>query len=234
MTQQRPKTRTTKRKTTYKGAKDAPTIEILPRNERQKEYIDALLQADQVIVCGPAGTGKTYVAASHAASLYNTKQIDKIIITRPHVEVGKGIGFLPGDLTEKVLPWALPVLDVLEQHLGKGKVETAIKNGNIEIVPLALIRGRSFDNAFIIVDEAQNLTVAEMKAMLTRVGEGSQIVLDGDVEQTDLKETSGLAKIVHLAKKYSLQIPVIEFTIDDVVRSSICKQWLKVFKDERI
>jgi phosphate starvation-inducible PhoH-like protein len=192
------------------------------------------MKADQVIVCGPAGTGKTYVAASHAASLYNTKQIDKIIITRPHIEVGKGIGFLPGDLTEKVLPWALPVLDVLEQHLGKGKVETAIKNGNIEIVPLALIRGRSFDNALIIVDEAQNLTVPEMKAMLTRVGENSQIVLDGDVEQTDLKETSGLAKIVHLAKKYSLPIPVIEFTIEDVVRSDICKQWLQVFKDEGI
>jgi len=234
MTQQRPKTRTTKRTTTYKGADKAKPIEILPRNERQKAYLDALMKADQVIVCGPAGTGKTYVAASHAASLYNTKQIDKIIITRPHVEVGKGIGFLPGDLTEKVLPWALPVIDVLEQHLGKGKVETAIKNGNIEIVPLALIRGRSFDNALIIVDEAQNLTVPEMKAMLTRVGENSQIVLDGDVEQTDLKETSGLAKIVHLAKKYSLPIPVIEFTIEDVVRSDICKQWLQVFKDEGI
>jgi phosphate starvation-inducible PhoH-like protein len=148
------------------------------------------------------------------------------------VPVGKDIGYLPGTLEEKVLPWAMPVIDVLILHLGKGAVETAIKNGNIEIVPLALIRGRSFDNATILVDEAQDLTVHEMKAMLTRVGEGSQIILDGDVEQVDIKEQSGLAKIVHLAKKHHMDVPVIEFAVEDVVRSGICKAWLKVFRDE--
>jgi phosphate starvation-inducible PhoH-like protein len=232
MTEQRPKRRDTKRKTTYKGAADKKPIQLVPRNEKQKAYIDALKSSPQVIVTGPAGTGKTYIAATYASSLYNTKDIDKIIITRPHVEVGKGIGFLPGDLNEKVLPWALPVIDVLELHMGKGVVETALKSGNIEIVPLALIRGRSFDNALIIVDEAQNLTIPEMKAMLTRVGQDSQIILDGDIEQTDLKEQSGLAKIAHLAKKHSLDMPIIEFEIDDVVRSDICKAWLKVFRAE--
>jgi phosphate starvation-inducible PhoH-like protein len=222
----------TRRKTTYKNADLKEPITLTPRNDKQAEYISALKGSEQVIVTGPAGTGKTYISASWAASQYNIKAIDKIIITRPHVPVGKDIGYLPGTLEEKVLPWAMPVIDVLILHLGKGAVETAIKNGNIEIVPLALIRGRSFDNATILVDEAQNLTVPEMKAMLTRVGEGSQIILDGDVEQADIKEQSGLAKIVHLAKKHHMDVPVIEFTVEDVVRSGICKAWLKVFRDE--
>jgi phosphate starvation-inducible PhoH-like protein len=222
----------TRRKTTYKNADLKEPIALTPRNDKQAEYISALKGSEQVIVTGPAGTGKTYISASWAASQYNIKAIDKIIITRPHVPVGKDIGYLPGTLEEKVLPWAMPVIDVLILHLGKGAVETAIKNGNIEIVPLALIRGRSFDNATILVDEAQDLTVHEMKAMLTRVGEGSQIILDGDVEQVDIKEQSGLAKIVHLAKKHHMDVPVIEFAVEDVVRSGICKAWLKVFRDE--
>lgn len=230
MVQQEPKR--TRRKTTYKNAEVKATIELLPRNENQKLYIDALNSSSQVIVFGPAGTGKTYVAATHAANLYLTKQIDKIIITRPHIAVGVGLGFLKGDLEDKTKPWALPVLDILDKHLGKGVVDTAIKNGNIEMVPLALIRGRSFDDAFIIVDEAQNITIHEIKALLTRVGQNSQIVLDGDTKQSDIKEQSGLSKIAHLAKKYNLTVPVIEFTIDDVVRSDICKQWLIIFDKE--
>lgn len=224
--------RTTRRKTTYKGADAKEPIQILPRNDKQAQYIDALRSSDQVIASGPAGTGKTFIAASWAAGQYSDKAIDKIIITRPHVAVGKDIGYLPGTLEEKVLPWALPVIDVLVLHLGRGVVDTALKSGNIEVVPLALIRGRSFDNAIILVDEAQNLTTAEMKAMLTRVGEGSQIILDGDVEQTDLKEQSGLAKIVHLVKAHNMPVPVVEFEISDVVRSGICRMWLEVFRKE--
>lgn len=224
--------RTTRRKTTYKGADAKEPIQILPRNDKQAQYIEALRSSDQVIASGPAGTGKTFIAASWAAGQYSDKAIDKIIITRPHVAVGKDIGYLPGTLEEKVLPWALPVIDVLVLHLGRGVVDTALKSGNIEVVPLALIRGRSFDNVIILVDEAQNLTTAEMKAMLTRVGEGSQIILDGDVEQTDLKEQSGLAKIVHLVKAHNMPVPVVEFDIADVVRSGICRMWLDVFRKE--
>jgi phosphate starvation-inducible PhoH-like protein len=185
-------------------------------------------------VLGPAGTGKTYITATYAADLYVTKQIDKIVITRPHVAVGKELGFLKGDLTEKTMPWALPVLDVLEKHLGKGAVETGIKVGNIEMAPLALMRGRSFDDAFIIVDETQNITTHELKMLLTRVGDNSTIVLNGDVQQSDLKEADGLSKVIHLAKKYMLPVPIIEFGVEDIVRSDICKQWVKIFMEEKL
>lgn len=204
----------------------------MPRTDTQAYFLSALKTNSQVLVLGPAGTGKTYVTATYAADLYTTKDIDKIVITRPHVAVGKDIGFLPGTLEEKTYPWALPVLDVLEKHWGKGTLETAIKNGNVEMAPLALMRGRSFENSFIIVDEAQNITVHELKMLLTRVGEGSTIVLNGDVQQSDLNGTHGLTKIIHLAKKHMLPVPVVEFGIDDIVRSDICAQWVKVFMKE--
>ena len=224
----------TRRKTNYKGATAKKTSGLVPRTPKQKEFIDALSSSNQVFVLGPAGTGKTYVTATVASDLYTTKQIDKIVITRPHVAVGKELGFLKGDLTEKTMPWALPVLDVLEKHLGKGTVETGIKNGNIEMAPLALMRGRSFDNAFIIVDETQNITTHELKMLLTRVGEESTIVLNGDVQQSDLKEADGLSKVIHLAKKHMLPVPIIEFGVEDIVRSDICAQWVKVFMKEKL
>ena len=221
-----------RRKTNYKNATAKQTSGIVPRTDKQHFFLSELKTNSQVLVLGPAGTGKTYVTATYAADLYTTKEIDKIVITRPHVAVGKDIGFLPGTLEEKTYPWALPVLDVLEKHWGKGMLETAIKNGNVEMAPLALMRGRSFENSFIIVDEAQNITVHELKMLLTRVGEGSTIVLNGDVQQSDLNGTHGLTKIIHLAKKHMLPVPVVEFGIDDIVRSDICAQWVKVFMKE--
>ena len=224
----------TRRKTTYKGASTKPTSGITPRTDKQGDLINAIKSSSQVLILGPAGTGKTYVTATCAADLYILKEIDKIIITRPHVAVGKDIGFLPGTLEEKAQPWALPVLDVLVKHLGRGAVDTALKNGNIEVATLALMRGRSFDDAFIIVDEAQNIEVSEIKMLLTRVGEGSTIVLNGDIQQSDLKGTSGLAKVIHLAKKHLLDVPVVEFDVDDIVRSGICAEWVKVFMKEKL
>ncbi len=234
MVQQKPKPKSRTRDTTYKGASSKKTSGIVPKTENQGELIKALKESSQVIVFGPAGTGKTYVTTTIAADLYTTKDIHRIIITRPMISVGKDIGILPGDLEEKVAPWALPVLDVLTKHLGKGAVETGIKNGNIETAPLALMRGRSFDNAFIICDEAQNITTHELKMLLTRVGEGSTIVLNGDIQQTDLKDGDGLTKITHLAKKHMLPVPIVEFTLDDIVRSDICAQWTRVFYNEGI
>mgnify|MGYP003691383453 CR=1 FL=1 len=228
------KPKRTRRKTNYKGADKKVTSGIVAKTPKQKEFLDALKVSSQVFVLGPAGTGKTYVTATYAADLYTTKQIDKIVITRPHVAVGKELGFLKGDLTEKTMPWALPVLDVLEKHLGKGTVETGIKNGNIEMAPLALMRGRSFDSAFIIVDETQNITTHELKMLLTRVGEGTTIVLNGDVQQSDLKEADGLSKVIHLAKKYMLPVPIIEFGVDDIIRSDITAMWVKTFMKEKI
>ena len=228
------KQKRTRRKTTYKGAAQKKTSGIVPRSAKQKELLDAFKEYSQVFILGPAGTGKTYVTATYAADLYTTKEIDKIVITRPHVAVGKELGYLKGDLEEKTKPWALPVLDVLEKHLGKGTVETGIKNGNIEMAPLALMRGRSFDNAFIIVDETQNITTHELKMLLTRVGEGTTIVLNGDSQQSDLKETDGLSKVIHLAKKHMLPVPIIEFGVEDIIRSDICAQWVKVFMKENL
>lgn len=224
----------TRRKTNYKGAAAKKTSGIAPRTDNQGKLLQALDESSQVFILGPAGTGKTYVTATYAADQYTLKEIDKIVITRPHVAVGKELGFLKGDLTEKTMPWALPVLDVLEKHLGKGAVETGIKNGNIEMAPLALMRGRSFDSAFIIVDEAQNITTHELKMLLTRVGEGSTIVLNGDAQQSDLKEADGLSRVIHLAKKHMLPVPIIEFGVDDIVRSDICAEWVKVFMKENL
>ena len=228
------KPKRTRRKTNYKNAVKKKTSGILPRGSNQKLLISALKEYTQVFILGPAGTGKTYVTATYAADRYTLKEIDRIVITRPHVAVGKDLGYLPGTLEEKTYPWALPVLDVLIKHLGKGAVETGIKNDNIEMAPLALMRGRSFDNSFIIVDEAQNITIHELKMLLTRVGEGSTIVLNGDVQQSDLKEADGLSKVIHLAKKHMLPVPVVEFGVDDIVRSDICAQWVKVFMKEGV
>ncbi len=230
---QKPKSRT-KRETTYKGAASKKTSGLVPKTEKQGDLINAITNANQVIVFGPAGTGKTYVTTTMAADLYTKKDIDKIVITRPMVSVGKDIGILPGDLGDKVAPWALPVLDVLTKHLGKGAVETGIKAGNIEVAPLALMRGRSFDDAFIIVDETQNITIEELKMLMTRVGEGSTIVLNGDVQQSDLKTTDGLTVITKLAIKHNMDVPIVEFDLDDIVRSDICAQWVRVFYKEKI
>lgn len=226
------KQKRTRRRTNYKNASVKQVSGFTPRTDKQKALWDAMKDSDQVFILGPAGTGKTYVTATYAADLYTLKEIDKIVITRPHVAVGKDIGFLPGTLEEKTYPWALPVLDVLTKHLGKGVVDTAIKNGNIEMAPLALMRGRSFESSFIIVDETQNISTHELKMLLTRVGDGSKIVLNGDVQQSDLKEADGLSKTIHLAKKYMLPVPVIEFGVDDIVRSDICAEWVKVFMKE--
>ena len=232
MAQQKAKPKTTRVVT--KHDVDKKSISIIPKTEKQGEYIKALTTSDQVVVFGPSGTGKTFVVSSIAASLYYTKQINKVVITRPHVAVGEKLGYLPGDLREKCEPWALPVLDVLDRHLGKGTVDTGMKNGNIEVAPMALMRGRSFENAFIICDEAQNITFHELKMLLTRVGEGSKLVLNGDIMQSDLKEGDGLTKVLALIDKYSMPIPIIEFSVDDIVRSSMTKMWVETFIKEGV
>jgi len=230
MVQQAKKLKTRRVETKHDEKKNR--ISLVPRNDNQKHYINSLDDSDQVIVFGPAGTGKTYVVSTYAANAFHMKDINKIVITRPHVAVGRDIGFLPGTLEEKSAPWALPVLDVIQKHLGKGVVETALKSGNIEVAPLALMRGRSFERCFVICDEAQNITIQELKMLVTRIGSGSKLVLNGDVQQSDLKEADGLSKIVHLAKKHQLPIPIVEIGVHDIVRSDICRQWITTFMKE--
>jgi phosphate starvation-inducible PhoH-like protein len=227
--------KSSRRKSKYKNAEAeaaASVVALLPMNDNQKLYIDAINSNQQVIVLGPSGTGKTFIAATAAANAYARREIDRIVVTRPNVSVGKDLGYLPGSLEEKYAPWVLPVFEVLEKQLGKAVVETGVKNGNIEMAPLATMRGRSFRDAFVILDEAQNTTIHEMKMLLTRVGENCKIILNGDIRQSDIKEQSGLSKIMHLAKKYHMDVPVIEFTVDDIVRSDICKAWVIAFMEE--
>jgi phosphate starvation-inducible protein PhoH and related proteins len=128
----------------------------------------------------------------------------------------------------------MPILEVLNEQLGKGVVETGMKNGNIELAPLSTMRGRSFKDAFIILDESQNTNIAEIKMFLTRIGKNCKVVVNGDIKQSDIKEQSGLSKIIHLAKKHAIDIPIIEFQIDDIVRSDICREWIIAFESEGI
>jgi len=222
-----------KRVSKYKGAEAEATTKMVPLralNDRQKDYIRSLIDNDQVIVCGFSGTGKTYIAATYAANMYIQKGIDKIILTRPNISVGKDLGYFPGTLEEKFQPWALPILDILVEQLGKGVVETGIKAGNIEMAPLSTMRGRSFKNAFIILDEAQNTTPQEMKMFLTRIGQNCKVVINGDIKQSDIMSESGLATILRLVKRNKMPVPVIEFGVEDIVRSDICKQWIVAFE----
>lgn len=225
----------TKRQPKYKNAEGEAalkTVRLSPLNDNQAAYLEALKNSDQVIVCGYSGTGKTFIAATYAANMYANRLVDKVIVTRPNIPVGKDPGALPGSLEEKFAPWAAPVMDVMTQQLGKGVIETALKNGNIELAPLTYMRGRSFKNAFIILDEAQNTSVQEMKMFLTRIGENCKLVINGDVKQSDMKQESGLSKIIHLVKRNMMPIPIIEFGIEDIVRSEACKQWIIAFESE--
>ena len=226
-----------KRISRYKKSGEESFSKLVPLealNDNQKLYLSALKSSKQVIVLGPSGTGKTYMAATYAANQYLLKSINKIIITRPAVSVGKSLGALPGTLEEKFGPWLSPVLSVLEEQLGKGVVETGIKNGNIVMAPLEYMRGSSFKDAFILADEAQNLDIAQFKMLVTRIGENCQLVLNGDIRQSDIKEQSGLSKAIHLAKKYNIEASVVEFKVEDIVRSDICRQWVEAFYEENL
>lgn len=206
------------------------TIELTPKTPNQSIYAKALANDPLILVTGCAGTGKTYMAATQAAKMYSEGLIDKIIITRPNVAVGgKGIGFFPGTLEQKMQPWVAPIVDVLIKHLGRGAVDIMLKHEVVKIEPFETLRGRSFDSAFIILDEAQNCTYEELKLFLTRLGENSTTVINGDVAQTDLDRRSGLRKIIGIVKEQLLPYPIVEFTEEDIVRSDICATWIKAF-----
>lgn len=207
---------------------------LRPKTQKQADYLHALHTADAVVVLGPAGTGKTYVAATYTADRFADGAIDKIIITRPNVPAGRDIGFLPGDLKEKMEPYAASFLTPMRERLGKQQFDSAMRGGKIEIVPFATMRGRSFSDALIILDEAQNATLPEMKMFLTRQGEGSQIVVNGDISQSDLPGDSGLKTVLQLIKKHNMQIPIIEFGLDDIVRSDLCAAWCRAFFMENL
>jgi phosphate starvation-inducible PhoH-like protein len=204
---------------------------IVALNPTQADYLDALRSNPQVVVLGPAGTGKTWIAATHAADLYRNGQISKVILTRPNVPCGRSLGFFPGSLEDKFAPWTVPVVDAIKDRIGKAAYESALRRGDIVMVPFEVMRGLSWKDAFVLLDEAQNTTAAEIKTFLTRVGEDCLVVINGDVSQCDLSEASGLSTVVYLIRSQSLPVPVIEFGLDDIVRSGHCAMWVRAFEE---
>jgi len=202
---------------------------LQPMNETQDAYMRALATAEQVVVMGPAGTGKTFIAATHAADRLRQRRVSKVVITRPNVPAGRSLGFFPGTLEEKIAPWVAPVTEAMKERMGTGAFEIALKRGDIEIVPFEVMRGRSFKDCIVILDEAQNTTPGEMKMFLTRIGDDCQVIVNGDVSQTDIKDTSGLKTILSMISAHDLGIPVVEFGLDDIVRSGICANWVRAF-----
>jgi phosphate starvation-inducible PhoH-like protein len=195
---------------------------IAPRSPMQASYIEAMQKSEAVFGIGPAGTGKTYLAVAQAVALFEQERIERIILSRPAVEAGERLGFLPGDLKEKIDPYLRPLYDALYDTMGAEKAEKRILAKDIEIAPLAFMRGRTLSNAFVILDEAQNTTSMQMKMFLTRLGEGSRMVITGDPSQVDLPkgETSGLLEAVDILRDVP-EVSVVRFHARDVVRSNL-------------
>ena len=214
----------------YRSMEEATgPLTILPKNDKQKEYLSAIRKFDQVFAVGPAGTGKTWLPSAYAGDLLKDNKISKLIISRPNVPAGKSLGFFPGELGEKMAPWVSPITCTLKERLGASHFDLCVKRGKIEVVPFETMRGRSFENSFILVDEAQNLTEEEMFMLLTRIGEGSKLIVSGDVDQADIKCKLGLSKAIHLISKKDLPVGVVYFTADDIVRSDACMRWVKAW-----
>ncbi|UCG79498.1 MAG: PhoH family protein [Nitrospirota bacterium] len=206
---------------------------IIPKNATQKNYINAIKRYDIVVGIGPAGTGKTYIAMAMAINAFIKKQVSRIILARPAVEAGERLGFLPGDMYEKVNPYLRPLYDALYDMMDAEKASRLIDRGIIEIAPLAFMRGRTLNDAFIILDEAQNTTSEQMKMYLTRLGFNSKTVITGDITQIDLKDgkESGLVKAERILKDVK-GIEFIYFSKSDVVRHKLVQEIIRAYEQD--
>jgi phosphate starvation-inducible PhoH-like protein len=205
--------------------------QVVPKSITQKRYLDAIEQYDIVFGIGPAGTGKTYLAMAQAVSFLLAKRVSRIILARPAVEAGEKLGFLPGDLQEKVNPYLRPLYDALYDMIETERAERLLERGTIEVAPIAFMRGRTLNDAFVILDEAQNTTSEQMKMFLTRLGFGSKAVITGDVTQIDLPigRTSGLNEAMKVVGKIE-GIAFVHFDDKDVVRHSLVQQIVKAYE----
>lgn len=213
--------------------RDAKGRPIRPKNAGQQAYIEAIQKSDIVFGIGPAGTGKTFLAVVMAVSAFKNGEVSRIILTRPAVEAGESLGFLPGDLKEKVDPYLRPIYDSLYAVLGTETTNRLMERGVIEVAPLAYMRGRTLDEAYVILDEAQNTTDAQMKMFLTRLGFNSKMIVNGDVTQVDLpgKQHSGLLDAMHILKDVD-QVKFVNFTFNDVVRHPIVAKIIRAYEEE--
>ena len=211
-----------------------PKKSVIPRSEKQKNYVRALKESEIIISTGPAGTGKTFLAVAVALTMLLEKKIERIILSRPAVEAGERLGFLPGDMREKVDPYLRPLYDSLYDLLDFEKIQKKIEIGDIEIAPLAFMRGRTLKNSFAILDEAQNATDTQIKMFLTRIGENSKIVVNGDPSQIDLpnKSLSGLNRSKKLLGHLK-EISVVDFDHSDVVRHPLVSKIVKAYSDQK-
>ena len=211
-----------------------PKKSVIPRSEKQKKYVQALKESEIIISAGPAGTGKTFLAVAVALTMLLEKKIERIILSRPAVEAGERLGFLPGDMREKVDPYLRPLYDSLYDLLDFEKIQKKIEVGDIEIAPLAFMRGRTLKNSFAILDEAQNATDTQIKMFLTRIGENSKIVINGDPSQIDLpnKNLSGLNRSKKLLGHLK-EISVVDFDHTDVVRHPLVSKIVKAYSDQK-
>ena len=209
-----------------------PKKSVIPRSEKQKNYVRALRESEIIISAGPAGTGKTFLAVAIALTMLLEKKIERIILSRPAVEAGERLGFLPGDMREKVDPYLRPLYDSLYDLLDFEKIQKKIEVGDIEIAPLAFMRGRTLKNSFAILDEAQNATDTQIKMFLTRIGENSKIVINGDPSQIDLpnKSLSGLNRSKKLLGHLK-EISIVDFDHRDVVRHPLVSKIVKAYSD---
>ncbi len=209
-----------------------PKKSVIPRSEKQKKYVRSLKQNEVIISAGPAGTGKTFLAVAVALTMLLEKKIERIILSRPAVEAGERLGFLPGDMREKVDPYLRPLYDSLYDLLDYEKIQKKIEIGDIEIAPLAFMRGRTLKNSFAILDEAQNATDTQIKMFLTRIGENSKIVINGDPTQIDLpnKSLSGLNRSKKLLGHLK-EISIVDFDHKDVVRHPLVSKIVKAYSD---
>ena len=219
----------------FKQLIKTPRKSVIARSEKQSDYIKALKENDIVISLGPAGTGKSFLAVSVAITLLMEKKIERVILSRPAVEAGEKLGFLPGDMKEKVDPYLKPLYDALYELFGADKIDKKIETGEIEIAPLAFMRGRTLKNCFAILDEAQNATETQIKMFLTRIGENSKLVVNGDPSQVDLvnKGHSGLIKSKNILKELK-EIKIIEFDHNDVVRHPLVSKIIKDYQNKII
>jgi len=205
--------------------------QVVPKSVTQKKYLDAIEQHDIVFGIGPAGTGKTYLAMAQAVSFLLAKRVSRIILARPAVEAGEKLGFLPGDLQEKVNPYLRPLYDALYDMMEMERAERLLERGTIEVAPIAFMRGRTLNDAFVILDEAQNTTSEQMKMFLTRLGFGSKAVITGDVTQIDLPtgRTSGLIEAMKVVGNVD-GIAFVHFDEKDVVRHALVQQIVKAYE----